>query len=110
MKVDVLLGLQWGDEGKGKIVDYLAEKYDVVAVFRAARTQTIPDPEQQAKIRAAYHPIRDFPAAYQKPGGSRCGHRSRNLRHGDSTFAGNRCGSPAGGLFISIKPPHPAYP
>lgn len=34
MKVDVLLGLQWGDEGKGKIVDYLAEKYDVVARFQ----------------------------------------------------------------------------
>ena len=29
-KVDVLLGLQWGDEGKGKIVDVLAPKYDVV--------------------------------------------------------------------------------
>ena len=34
MSVDVLLGLQWGDEGKGKIVDYLAEKYDVIARFQ----------------------------------------------------------------------------
>jgi adenylosuccinate synthase len=34
MPVDVLLGLQWGDEGKGKIVDYLAPKYDVVARFQ----------------------------------------------------------------------------
>lgn len=34
MSVDVLLGLQWGDEGKGKIVDYLAKKYDVVARFQ----------------------------------------------------------------------------
>lgn len=34
MAVDVLLGLQWGDEGKGKIVDYLASKYDVVARFQ----------------------------------------------------------------------------
>jgi len=32
--VDVLLGLQWGDEGRGKVVDYLAEKYDVVARFQ----------------------------------------------------------------------------
>lgn len=32
--VDVLLGLQWGDEGKGKIVDYLADKYDIVARFQ----------------------------------------------------------------------------
>ncbi|MEO1627175.1 MAG: adenylosuccinate synthase [Bacteroidota bacterium] len=34
MAVDVLLGLQWGDEGKGKIVDYLAENYDVIARFQ----------------------------------------------------------------------------
>lgn len=33
-KVDVLLGLQWGDEGKGKIVDVMAPKYDVVARFQ----------------------------------------------------------------------------
>ena len=33
-KVDILLGLQWGDEGKGKVVDYLAPKYDIVARFQ----------------------------------------------------------------------------
>lgn len=32
--VDVLLGLQWGDEGKGKIVDYFAPNYDIVARFQ----------------------------------------------------------------------------
>ncbi len=34
MKMDVLLGLQWGDEGKGKIVDVLTPKYDVIARFQ----------------------------------------------------------------------------
>jgi adenylosuccinate synthase len=34
MKVDVLLGLQWGDEGKGKIVDVLTPKYKVIARFQ----------------------------------------------------------------------------
>ena len=34
MKVDVLLGLQWGDEGKGKIVDVLTPDYDIVARFQ----------------------------------------------------------------------------
>jgi adenylosuccinate synthase len=34
MKVDVLLGLQWGDEGKGKIVDFLSPQYDIVARFQ----------------------------------------------------------------------------
>ena len=34
MKVDVLLGLQWGDEGKGKVVDVVASKYDIIARFQ----------------------------------------------------------------------------
>ena len=34
MKLDVVLGLQWGDEGKGKIVDVLAAHYPVVARFQ----------------------------------------------------------------------------
>ncbi|WP_019207752.1 adenylosuccinate synthase [Phocaeicola abscessus] len=34
MKVDVLLGLQWGDEGKGKVVDVLTPHYDVIARFQ----------------------------------------------------------------------------
>ena len=33
-KVDVLLGLQWGDEGKGKVVDVLTPRYDIVARFQ----------------------------------------------------------------------------
>ena len=32
--VDVILGLQWGDEGKGKIVDYFASNYDIIARFQ----------------------------------------------------------------------------
>ncbi|ATA88361.1 adenylosuccinate synthase [Capnocytophaga stomatis] len=34
MAVDLLLGLQWGDEGKGKIVDVLTQKYDIIARFQ----------------------------------------------------------------------------
>ena len=34
MTVDLLLGLQWGDEGKGKIVDVLTSKYDIIARFQ----------------------------------------------------------------------------
>ncbi|MBI9033857.1 MAG: adenylosuccinate synthase [Bacteroidales bacterium] len=34
MKVDVLLGLQWGDEGKGKIVDVITPRYDIIARFQ----------------------------------------------------------------------------
>ena len=34
MSVDLLLGLQWGDEGKGKIVDVITKKYDIIARFQ----------------------------------------------------------------------------
>src|SRR5437868_14965340 len=34
MKADVLLSLQWGDEGKGKIVDVLTPKYDIIDRFQ----------------------------------------------------------------------------
>ncbi len=34
MKIDILLGLQWGDEGKGKVVDALSPAYDIVARFQ----------------------------------------------------------------------------
>ena len=34
MAVDLLLGLQWGDEGKGKIVDVLTQSYDIIARFQ----------------------------------------------------------------------------
>ncbi|HAJ82561.1 MAG TPA: hypothetical protein DCO64_08965, partial [Zunongwangia profunda] len=34
MAVDLLLGLQWGDEGKGKIVDVFTTKYDIIARFQ----------------------------------------------------------------------------
>lgn len=41
-KVDVLLGLQWGDEGKGKVVDVLTPDYDVVARFQGGPNADIP--------------------------------------------------------------------
>ena len=34
MKIDILLGLQWGDEGKGKVVDVLTSRYDLIARFQ----------------------------------------------------------------------------
>ena len=38
--VDVILGLQWGDEGKGKIVDFVAPNYDIVARFQGGPNTT----------------------------------------------------------------------
>ena len=34
MKIDLILGLQWGDEGKGKIVDFLTNNYNIIARFQ----------------------------------------------------------------------------
>lgn len=42
MKADVLLGLQWGDEGKGKAVDVLAPDYTWIARFQGDPMQVIP--------------------------------------------------------------------
>jgi adenylosuccinate synthase len=33
-RMDVLLGAQWGDEGKGKVVDVIAPEYDIIARFQ----------------------------------------------------------------------------
>ena len=41
MAVDVLVGTQWGDEGKGKLIDVLTKDVDMVVRFRAATTQVI---------------------------------------------------------------------
>jgi len=41
MKIDILLGLQWGDEGKGKIVDAISPDYDIIARFQEDRTPDI---------------------------------------------------------------------
>ena len=58
-KVDVLLGLQWGDEGKGKVVDVLTPKYDVVARFQggpnAGHTLEFADVCCTAHRRKRYH-------------------------------------------------------
>ena len=57
MKVDVLLGLQWGDEGKGKVVDVLTPNYDVVARFQGGPNagHTI-EFEGQKYVLRSFHP------------------------------------------------------
>ena len=42
MNVDVILGLQWGDEGKGKVVDVLTPNYDIVARFQGGPNVLMP--------------------------------------------------------------------
>jgi len=49
-KVDVLLGLQWGDEGKGKVVDVLTPRYDVVARFQGG-----PNAGHTLEFEGLYH-------------------------------------------------------
>ena len=51
MKVDVLLGLQWGDEGKGKVVDVLTPRYDVVARFQGGPNAGLPSRASAGKTR-----------------------------------------------------------
>ncbi len=57
MAVDVILGLQWGDEGKGKIVDYLADKYDMVCRFQGG-----PNAGHTIKIDGAKYVLHTIPS------------------------------------------------
>jgi adenylosuccinate synthase len=57
MKVDVLLGLQWGDEGKGKIVDFLAPGYNVVARFQGG-----PNAGHTLKFDGIKHVLHQIPS------------------------------------------------
>ena len=60
MKVDVLLGLQWGDEGKRKVVDVLTPKYDVVARFQGGPDAGHTLEFERLKIRAPFQSFRIF--------------------------------------------------
>lgn len=55
--VDVILGLQWGDEGKGKIVDYLADRYDMVCRFQGG-----PNAGHTIKIGANKYVLQTVPS------------------------------------------------
>ena len=57
MKADILLGLQWGDEGKGKIVDVLAPQYDIVARFQGG-----PNAGHTLEFDGRKHVLRSIPS------------------------------------------------
>lgn len=62
MKVDVLLGLQWGDEGKGKIVDVLAPQYQVVARFQGG-----PNAGHTLEFDGKKHVLHQIPSGVFRP-------------------------------------------
>eukprot|EP01036_Dinobryon_divergens_P017795 gene17795-24198_t len=57
MTVDLLLGLQWGDEGKGKIADFLTPRYDVVARFQGG-----PNAGHSLEINGMKHVLNTLPS------------------------------------------------
>ena len=62
MKVDVLLGLQWGDEGKGKIVDVLTPDYDVIARFQGG-----PNAGHTLEFDGIKHVLHTIPSGVFRP-------------------------------------------
>ncbi len=62
MKVDVLLGLQWGDEGKGKIVDVLTPQYDIIARFQGG-----PNAGHTLQIKGDKHVLHTIPSGIFHP-------------------------------------------
>jgi len=63
MKVDVLLGLQWGDEGKGKVVDVLTPRYDVIARFQGG-----PNAGHTLEFEGIKHVLHTIPSGIFHPG------------------------------------------
>tara|TARA_R110002072_G_scaffold286113_1_gene451091 strand:+ start:7807 stop:9087 length:1281 start_codon:yes stop_codon:yes gene_type:complete len=63
MKVDVLLGLQWGDEGKGKIVDVLTPKYDIIARFQGG-----PNAGHTLEFEGTKHVLHTIPSGIFRDG------------------------------------------
>ncbi|MBR1627404.1 MAG: adenylosuccinate synthase [Bacteroidales bacterium] len=55
--IDVLLGLQWGDEGKGKVVDYLTPQYDIIARFNGG-----PNAGHTLEFNGVKHVLRTIPS------------------------------------------------
>lgn len=62
-KVDVLLGLQWGDEGKGKVVDVLTPHYDIVGRFQGG-----PNAGHTLEIEGKTHVLRSVPSGVFQSG------------------------------------------
>lgn len=63
MRIDVLLGLQWGDEGKGKIVDYLSTGYDIIARFQGG-----PNAGHTLVVDGRKHVLHTVPSGIFRPG------------------------------------------
>ena len=63
MLVDVLLGLQWGDEGKGKVVDFLADQYDIVCRFQGG-----PNAGHTLYIKGKKTVLHTIPSGIFRPG------------------------------------------
>jgi adenylosuccinate synthase len=62
MKVDVLLGLQWGDEGKGKVVDVLTPTYDIIARFQGG-----PNAGHTLEFEGIKHVLHTVPSGIFRP-------------------------------------------
>lgn len=62
-KVDVLLGLQWGDEGKGKVVDVLTPRYDIVARFQGG-----PNAGHTLEFDGKHYVLRSIPSGIFQQG------------------------------------------
>jgi len=57
MNIDILLGLQWGDEGKGKVVDVLSQKYNIIARFQGG-----PNAGHTLEIEGSKHILHTIPS------------------------------------------------
>ena len=92
-KVDVLLGLQWGDEGKGKVVDVLTPHYDVVARFQGG-----PNAGHTLEFNGEKYVLRSIPSGI------------RSLHGGGKGTRGHWPSPERASSYLKEGSPHHAYP
>lgn len=77
--IDLLLGLQWGDEGKGKIVDVLTSKYDIVARFQGGPNAGHTLEFDQKKTCSSHHSFWNLSREFDEHCRERSSYRSCNF-------------------------------
>ena len=75
MRNTVLIGAQWGDEGKGKVVDVIAPRYEVIARFQGG-----PNAGHKLLFEGHKHVLHTIPSGVNSQNNPACRHISSNAR------------------------------
>ena len=106
----VLVGAQWGDEGKGKITDLLADDMDYVVRFQGGNNAGHTDHPRRAHAQAASDPERDHVSAHHAGHRQRRRHRPEGAARGDRPARGRRPLDAPAAHLLQRAPDHAVPP